>query len=166
MKPVLLATATVVGLLAPLPVLASPASASVSAQASASAPASSVECARRAWERIGGLSVAGRRAGLFKCKGQPFYHAGLVGGVARDLVRVYEENPSTGRRGYYGKYAGSSGEAATRARVLADGDRAWVCLRLSGATGFSCSKAYPYLEACEGVDPRSTSSTIPRGCRL
>ncbi|MEV5895098.1 hypothetical protein [Nonomuraea fuscirosea] len=154
MRPVLLAAATTVALLAPLTTLP----ASASAQAA---------CNGR-YLRLDRVTQGGRQAILWKCAGGAYHHAQIIRGVKGDRVFVRAYAPTTwppSRRGGRGIILTSSGRANTKALKLEDGQDARVCLWLSGAGQERCSKAHRYLEACDDFESGTTTVTIPRSCR-
>ncbi|NUW33954.1 hypothetical protein HTZ77_21325 [Nonomuraea sp. SMC257] len=151
MRSVLLAAATAAALLAPLPTPAHAATADV-------------VCVARSWTRVDTVRLGSRRADLWKCKGKPYYHAGLTGGAEGDRLRVWVRDDVTRSKGFQQAVAGSDGRAVTRARVADDGDSAWVCVRPVGSSA-SCSKAHVYDEVCDDVETGHTRGTIPVVCR-
>ncbi|MEV0167626.1 hypothetical protein [Nonomuraea fuscirosea] len=154
MRPVLLAAATTVALLAPLTTLP----ASASAQAA---------CNGR-YLRLDRVTQGGRQAILWKCAGDAYHHAQIIRGVKGDrvFVRVYDPTTSPpSRKGSWGIILTSNGWANTKAQKLKDGQAAKVCLWLNGAGQERCSKAQPYVEACDDFESGTTTVTIPRSCR-
>jgi hypothetical protein len=152
MRPVLLAAATVAGLIAPLAAL--PAAASVEET-----------CISQSWKWIDRVTQGGRQGILWKCKGDPYYHAQITGGRQGDQVWVFAHTP---RKDNWRNFSasGTNGRANTKALTLKDGQHAYVCIYVKG-TEQRCSGANPYNEACDYFETsKTTRGTIPKSCLL